>query len=501
MNRKISILLLFLFSISILSYSKPKISFNDLLISTEQNRALQQDARRLAGELKQPYSIQTTEGVLIDAKSVEDGKVVYAVITNAADVYNGGYAAFYEEISGLFNNKNSKQYFFGGVIKDYTGGKLDPVITSSITPDKFVMIPEWTDDKVYLFDAQTGDLLDANFIPTSNPQLQSPKHALLHFSGKYIIVADQISDVVQKFDTNGTYIGYYAPSSGPNTSVLDNIRGIAYRPNGNLLVTVGSSANQNTVQQFDTGGVSIGSFISTGLSSPFAVLIRTGDILVTNSSGANRITRHDLSGAFLSNFYTATNITFPQDIMRLPGGRLGVSAFSTPGSGFAILDSVGTYITTFSAVTGNRGAYLLGNGHYMVTNAAGVHEIDSATGTLIRTISTAANFQYVSPYNPGVLLSNGNSGNSIPVEFLLEQNYPNPFNPETSIRFHLPQSSFVTLKIYDVNGKLAATLLNGFKFAGAYNITVNGNNLSSGVYYYTLNAGNYSQTKKMVLVK
>ena len=363
------------------------------------------------------------------------------------------------------------------------------------------MIPEWTDDKVYLFDAQTGDLLDANFIPTSNPQLQSPKHALLHFSGKYIIVADQISDVVQKFDTNGTYIGYYAPSSGPNTSVLDNIRGIAYRPNGNLLVTVGSSANQNTVQQFDTGGVSIGSFISTGLSSPFAVLIRTGDILVSNSSGANRITRYDLSGAFLSNFYTATNITFPQDIMRLPGGRLGVSAFSTPGSGFAILDSAGTYITTFSAVTGNRGAYLLGNGHYMVTNAAGVHEIDSATGTLIRTISTAANFQYVSPYNPGVLLSNGNSGNSIPVEFLLEQNYPNPFKPETSIRFHLPQSSFVTLKIYDVNGKLAATLLNGFKFAGAYNITVNGNNLSSGVYYYTLNAGNYSQTKKMVLVK
>lgn len=501
MNKSLIYIFAVFFALTLNLHAKPRISFTELLIKAEKNRQTQIEARKLASLFNQPYSIQTTEGVLIDAKSTEGGKVVYAVITNSADIYKGGYAAFYEETLHLFSEKNSKQYFYGGIIKDFTGGKLDPVISSSITPDRFVMIPEWTDDKVYLFDAETGNLLDANFIPTTNPQLQSPKHALQHFSGRYIIVADQISDVVQKFDTNGTYIGFYAPSSGPNTSILDNIRGIAYRPSGNLLVTVGSSANQNTVQQFDTGGVHIGGFITSGLNSPFDILIRSGDILVSNSSGANRITRYDLSGTFLTNFYTTTNINFPQDILRLPGGRLGVSAFSTPGSGFAILDSAGTYITTLSAVTGNRGAYLLGNGHYMVTNAAGVHEIDSATGTLIRTITTAANFQYISPYNPGALLSNNYNGSNIPGNYSLEQNYPNPFNPNTTIKFKIPESGNVLIKLFDAAGRLVKTLVNAYKFAGSYETELNAENLASGIYYYTLYSKDFTDTKKMVLVK
>lgn len=501
MNKSLIYIITVFFSLTLNLHAKPKISFNELLIKAEKDRQTQFDARILAFVNNQPYSIKTINGILIDAKTIEDGKVVYAVITNTADVYNGSYTAFFEEILHLFNEKNSKQYFYGGIKKDFTGGKLDPVISSSITPDRFVMIPEWTDDKVYLFDAETGNLLDANFIPTTSPQLQSPKHALQHFSGRYIIVADQISDVVQKFDTNGTYIGFYAPSSGPNTSILDNMRGIAYRSNGNLLVTVGSSANQNTVQQFDTGGVSIGGFITSGLNSPFDILIRSGDILVSNSGGANRITRYDLSGTFLSNFYTSTNINFPQDILRLPGGRLGVSAFSTPGSGFAILDSAGTYVTTLSAVTGNRGAYLLGNGHYMVTNAAGVHEIDSATGTLIRTITTAANFQYISPYNPGALLSNNNNSSNIPGNYLLEQNYPNPFNPNTAIKFSIPENGNVLIKLFDVTGRIVKTILNAYKFAGSYVTDLNAEDLASGIYYYTLYSKDFTDTKKMVLLK
>lgn len=493
------ILILFFSTISIIS--KPRISFKELMINAEQNRQLQLDARKIALSNNQPYSIKTTTGYLIDAKSVEDGKVVYAVISDPVNIFNGGYAAFYDEITSLYDNHNSKLYYANGSVKDNTNGKLDPVVSSMITADRFLMIPEWTDDKVYLFDAQTGDLLDANFIPTTSPQLQSPKVAIQHFSGRFILVADQLSDVVQKFDTTGAYIGYYAPSSGVNTAILDNIRGAVYRSNGNMLVTVGSGASANTVQQFDTGGVSIGSFISTGLSSPFDVLIRTGDILVSNSSGANKITRYDLSGAFLSNFYTAADVNFPQQIIRLPGGRIGVCAFSIPNSGYTIIDSAGIYVRTLTAVTGLRGSYLLGNGHYLVTNAAGVHEIDSVNGTLIRTITNASNFQYISPYNPGALLSNGNSGSSIPETFLLEQNYPNPFNPSTGIRYSIPEGNYVTIKVYDLTGKESATIVNEYKPAGSYEVTFDAGDLASGVYYYSISSGEFRKTMKMVLVK
>jgi hypothetical protein len=85
--------------------------------------------------------------------------------------------------------------------------------------------------------------------------------------------------------------------------------------------------------------------------------------------------------------------------------------------------------------------------------------------------------------------------------FELMQNYPNPFNPTTRIQFVLPQSMNVTLKVYDVMGKEIATLLDGKANAGLNTVEFNASNLGSGVYFYKLNAGSYSSTKKMVLTK
>lgn len=93
--------------------------------------------------------------------------------------------------------------------------------------------------------------------------------------------------------------------------------------------------------------------------------------------------------------------------------------------------------------------------------------------------------------------------NGIPSSFELLQNYPNPFNPSTQIGYKISQSSFVTLKVYNSLGKEVATLVNEFKQPGIYNANFSLENykLSSGVYYYTLKAGNYIQTKKMLLIK
>ncbi len=81
------------------------------------------------------------------------------------------------------------------------------------------------------------------------------------------------------------------------------------------------------------------------------------------------------------------------------------------------------------------------------------------------------------------------------------QNYPNPFDPSTNINFTLPSPEFVTLKIYDILGKEVTTLVNEELNAGNYTKTWNANNLSSGVYFYKLNANKFTETKKMVLVR
>ncbi|MFQ3598265.1 MAG: T9SS type A sorting domain-containing protein [Chloroherpetonaceae bacterium] len=89
----------------------------------------------------------------------------------------------------------------------------------------------------------------------------------------------------------------------------------------------------------------------------------------------------------------------------------------------------------------------------------------------------------------------------LPKQFVLEQNYPNPFNPTTSVAYQLPTAGNVSLKVFDMLGKEVATLVNGRQEAGAYTINFNANQLSSGVYFYRLQAGNFVQTRKMMLVK
>ena len=90
---------------------------------------------------------------------------------------------------------------------------------------------------------------------------------------------------------------------------------------------------------------------------------------------------------------------------------------------------------------------------------------------------------------------------SAPQVFSLAQNYPNPFNPSTSIEYTVPSNEYVSLKVYDVLGNLVSTLENENKEAGKYSITFDASNLTSGIYFYILSTANYSQAKKMMLVK
>ncbi|MGA2623781.1 MAG: T9SS type A sorting domain-containing protein, partial [Bacteroidota bacterium] len=89
----------------------------------------------------------------------------------------------------------------------------------------------------------------------------------------------------------------------------------------------------------------------------------------------------------------------------------------------------------------------------------------------------------------------------LPTTYSLQQNYPNPFNPATTIKYGIPLQSFVTLKLYNMLGQEVAVLVNGEQHAGYYSVNFNANALASGLYFYRLQTGAFSATKKMMLVK
>jgi len=89
----------------------------------------------------------------------------------------------------------------------------------------------------------------------------------------------------------------------------------------------------------------------------------------------------------------------------------------------------------------------------------------------------------------------------VPEKFVLYQSYPNPFNPSTRIKYSIPNSEIVSLKVYDILGREIAVILDEYKSAGTYTIEFNASRFASGVYFYQLQAGSFVETKKMVLMK
>ncbi len=114
-----------------------------------------------------------------------------------------------------------------------------------------------------------------------------------------------------------------------------------------------------------------------------------------------------------------------------------------------------------------------------------------------------------SPFSPDTIYVNGvgrmpvdvNDENNLPKEYSLSQNYPNPFNPTTKIKYTIPKTNFVKIKIYDVLGNEITTLVNEEKSAGNYEIEFSGKGLSSGIYFYKIEAGEFISFKKMILLK
>jgi hypothetical protein len=164
----------------------------------------------------------------------------------------------------------------------------------------------------------------------------------------------------------------------------------------------------------------------------------------------------------------------------------------------------GTTWQTVTSYTGNNTTWTLQS--FDITSYA-----NSATQLLIRfRLTSDANTQSSGWWVDDIKLTNycliangvNNHNNELPKMFALGQNYPNPFNPATIIKYQLPIQSYVTIRVYDILGKEVATLVNNEKKSGGYyEVQFDGSNLASGMYFYKIEAGTFSDTKKMILVK
>ncbi len=135
-------------------------------------------------------------------------------------------------------------------------------------------------------------------------------------------------------------------------------------------------------------------------------------------------------------------------------------------------------------------------------NLSGLHDICvSKSGSLPRSVYACRHNGTIVKGNTDISSGVNLISNNIPDKFELKQNYPNPFNPTTKIVFNIRNSENVSLNIYNQTGQLMKQLVNEFKSSGSYGIEFDGGNLSSGIYYYKLETKDFSETKKMILLK
>lgn len=282
--------------------------------------------------------------------------------------------------------------------------------TSDIPSGGLLLIPESSNDRVMAFDPTTGDLINADFIPSDPTNLNTPIQVILNHDGTGFLVSDQLNDVVQEYDLDGNYVGVFAPAGGVNINIINNPRGICLRPNGNLLVTLGSTANAGSAIEFDTDGNYQGVFLPGQGTSSFDVIRLADDSYMMGEINADAIYRYDASGGFTGTF-TSIN-TFPEQLYQTSGGNILVGNFSGTEEGVVEYNSTGSQIGIYDPPTvgANRGAYELGNGNILTTNGNGVHEIDR-NGNLVETKISGVSARFIThveetqpvPFSPWVI--------------------------------------------------------------------------------------------------
>jgi len=168
-------------------------------------------------------------------------------------------------------------------------------------------------------------------------------------------------------------------------------------------------------------------------------------------------------------------------------------------------------VNAFAVSGPNLFAGIFGDGVYLSTNnGTSWTEVNSGlTNPYVYSLATSATNLFVGTFDGGIwrrplsemITSVGRVSTDLPTQFSLSQNYPNPFNPSTVINYRLPTVTEVILKVYDVLGRKVETLVNGRQNVWDHSVNFNAGNLPSGIYFYRLQAGTFTQTRKLMVLK
>ena len=255
------------------------------------------------------------------------------------------------------------------------------------------------------------------------------------------------------------------------------------------------------------------SFLDNNSSIPNPIITRDSLVLVGRSDPPNLFRSTDFGTTWQGLYIDSSS--FPPAILSLNYNRLGTIFASTSNKIFKSTDSGLTWQILSQSPTWVSAMYceddggILAAGHpLMYSSNFGITWNTDTIGlgtTYVNSILYVSGKFLVGTGSDGLYSSgtlNENEKEIItPSVFGLSQNYPNPFNPSTTIKYEMAYDNFISIKVYDILGREIEILVNEFKPAGSYRVNFIGNNLPSGNYFYRIQAGNYSEVKKMILLR
>ena len=304
------------------------------------------------------------------------------------------------------------------------------------------------------------------------------------------------------------------------SNTTNNLNSIFVIPqtNGNIAYAVGMNGS---MVKTTNGGINwylltsgtfyhLFSIYFTDSNTGYAVGL--GRILLKTTNGGIDWTIYPM-GALDINFFSITfvnNNTGYISSTGLGGGPENSYCTTNSGANWNIQPGGGGYSICFPL--SNTGFSVGRVGYISKTNNSGSNWFGQVSGTTkdLHSVFFINQNTGWAIGDSGIILKTTNSGepigirpisSDIPKDFSLSQNYSNPFNPSTTIEFALPKSSDVKIVVYDISGRKVDVLVNEKLQAGSYRVDFNGSKLSSGVYFYKLMTDEFTQTKKMVLVK
>lgn len=310
----------------------------------------------------------------------------------------------------------------------------------------------------YVIRTYTGQIIYQGLInPSSNNGTQSPQ--AISGNGSYVATINY-NGFVRLYQRSGNTYNFVWTHQEPPGTYYNWMTSVDISNDGQYLACgtlqfVTSSSYDGKVKLFNTASSTpIWTYTGMGDEVQNVSFSKNGNILAASSWGDLNMQFNDLLVWKLST-----------------GSNVPIFGVNSPGS-------------FFCSTVSNNGSIVVGSGK-------AVHARLFGSGGELYNIFIDTND------TPVGIINNQNT----PSEFSLSQNYPNPFNPSTVIDYSIPQDGLVNITVFDVLGREAAVLVNKFTRSGKYSVSFDASSLSSGIYFYKITAGSFTQTKKMILQK